>query len=164
MEKTIYIAGGCFWGVQGYFDRLKGVNKTVVGYANGNIKDPTYQQVKSHVATHAETVKIDYEDNIISLEKLLQHFLRFVDPYSLNKQKEDEGIQYRSGVYYIDEADKKVILDFFISCENGDKFVIEVLPLANFYKAEEYHQDYLIKNPLGYCHVNFNLINDDEKK
>lgn len=162
--KVIYIAGGCFWGVEGYFTKLSGVIETTVGYANGNIENPTYEQVKSHAASHAETVKIVYDDTIISLTKILEHFLRFVDPYSINHQGEDYGMQYRSGVYYVNEDDKKIIKDYFISKQGRRPFVIEVLPLFNFYDAEEYHQDYLDKNPNGYCHVNFNLIKDSEKK
>lgn len=164
MEKIIYIAGGCFWGVQAYFDRLKGVIETKVGYANGNIKNPTYQQVKSHEANHSETVFIKYDDKIISLTDILNHFLRFVDPYSINSQGEDEGIQYRSGVYYETLNDKIIIEQYFNQIDKEHKFKIEVLPLNNFYDAELYHQDYLIKNPGGYCHVNLSLIKDNEKK
>ena len=105
--KTIFIAGGCFWGVQAYYDKLKGIDKTFVGYANGNISNPTYQQVKSHEATHSETVKIIYDETIISLEKILEHFLRIIDPYEVNHQGEDYGIQYRTGVYYESEKDKE---------------------------------------------------------
>ena len=162
--KEIYFAGGCFWGVEGYFKRLKGVVSTKVGYANGNIENPTYQQVKSHEASHAETVKIIYDDSVISLTKLLEHLLRVVDPYSINHQGEDYGMQYRTGVYYTDINERKVIKDYFISKQGRRPFVIEVMPLANFYDAEEYHQDYLAKNPTGYCHINFNLIKDNEKK
>ena len=162
--KEIYLAGGCFWGMQGYFNRLNGVIDTVVGYANGNIENPTYQQVKSHEASHAETVKIIYDESVISLTKLLEHFLRVIDPYSINHQGEDYGMQYRTGVYYINESDKDVIKKYFISKQKRRPFVIEILPLYNFYDAEEYHQDYLDKNPTGYCHINFNLIKDSERK
>ena len=161
--KTIYLAGGCFWGVEAYYSRLKGVINTEVGYANGNKANPTYQEVKSHVANHAETLKLDYDESVISLEKILEHFLRFVDPYSIDKQGEDSGHQYRSGVYYIYKEDEKVIRDYFDSNLESD-YQIEILPLENFYSAEEYHQDYLEKNPSGYCHVNLNLIRKDEKK
>ena len=161
--KTIYLAGGCFWGVEAYYSRLKGVINTEVGYANGNKANPTYQEVKSHVANHAETLKLDYDESVISLEKILEHFLRFVDPYSIDKQGEDSGHQYRSGVYYINKEDEKVIRDYFDSNLEID-YQIEILPLENFYSAEEYHQDYLEKNPSGYCHVNLNLIRKDEKK
>ena len=159
--KTIYFAGGCFWGVEAYFQKLKGVMDTKVGYANGNIENPKYEDLKSGIATQAETVKIDYDEKIISLEKLLEHFLRFVDPYSIDKQGHDEAHQYRSGVYGND-IDLKITKEYFNRVLN-DNYKIELLPLDNFYLAEEYHQNYLIKNPNGYCHVNLNLIRDDEK-
>ncbi|MCR5506168.1 MAG: peptide-methionine (S)-S-oxide reductase MsrA [Bacilli bacterium] len=163
MKKEIYFAGGCFWGVQEYYSRLKGVIATTSGYANGEKENPTYQEVRSGIYKHAETVRIVYDDEILSLEKLLEHYLRFVDPYSLNKQGEDEGIQYRSGIYYNEEEEKERIIAYFDSrLDKG--YAIEVLPLKNFYDAEEYHQDYLKKNVNGYCHVNLNLIKKDEKK
>ena len=163
MEKIIYLAGGCFWGVQEYYSRLKGVKSTTSGYANGSKPDPSYQEVKSEQYGHAETVKVVYDDSLITLEKLLEHYLRFVDPYSVNKQGEDEGIQYRSGVYYVDNKDEQIIKSFFKE-RLKPGYAIEVLPLKNFYNAEEYHQDYLKKNVNGYCHVNLNLIKEDEKK
>lgn len=163
MKKIIYLAGGCFWGVQEYFSRLKGVLETSSGYANGKTENPTYQEVKSQITGHAETVKITYDDQIISLTKLLEHFLRFVDPYSLNKQGEDEGIQYRSGVYSENEDDLLIAKEYFDTHLNKG-YKIEILPLKNFYLAEEYHQDYLKKKPEGYCHVNLNLIRNEEKK
>lgn len=162
MEKIIYLAGGCFWGVEEYFSRLKGVIKTTVGYANGEKENPSYEEVK-HQSGHVETVFIKYEDTIISLTKLLEHFLRFVDPYSINKQGEDEGIQYRSGVYYINKEDKDTILVYF-STHLLRSYKIEVKELRNFFEAEEYHQDYLKKNHNGYCHINLSLIKDDEKR
>ena len=161
--KTIYIAGGCFWGVEAYYRQLKGVISTIVGYANGNKENPTYEEVKQHLANHAETLKVEYDESIISLEKLLEHFLRFVDPYSVDKQGEDIGHQYRSGVYYIDEEDEEIIRNYFDK-KLSINYKIEILPLINFYTAEEYHQQYLFKNPHGYCHVNLNLIRDDERK
>lgn len=163
MKKIIYLAGGCFWGVEAYYQQLKGVLNTAVGYANGNIKNPSYQDLLQGIATHAETVKIEYDSLIITLEQLLEHFLRFVNPYSLNRQGNDIGIQYRSGVYFTSAGDKLIIQNYFQS-RLDDTHKIEVTTLIDFYLAEEYHQDYLIKNPNGYCHVNLNLINDDEKK
>ena len=163
MSKIIYLAGGCFWGVEAYFKKLKGVINTTVGYANGNTKNPKYEDLKSHIATHAETVMVEYDDDIISLEKLLEHFLRFVDPYSIDRQGHDIGHQYRSGVYYTNNIDRDTTKSYFDSKLNlGYKISIE--KLENFYDAEEYHQDYLDKNPNGYCHVNLGLINDNEKK
>ncbi len=163
MNKIIYIAGGCFWGVEEYYKRLKGIINTTVGYANGNTSNPTYEEVKHHLASHAECLKLEYDECIISLEKILEHFLRFVDPYSIDKQGEDLGHQYRSGIYYTDLLDKDIIINYFNN--NLDKdYKIEILPLDNFYDAEEYHQDYLEKNPSGYCHVNLNLIKKNEMK
>lgn len=161
--KEIYIAGGCFWGVEKYYNSLKGVIETKCGYANGNTENPKYEDLKKHLATHSETVYIKYDESIISIEKILEHFLRFVDPYSINKQAEDEGLQYRSGVYYLNEQDKEKILNYFKKHLN-ENYKIEVLPLNNFYEAEEYHQKYLDKNIHGYCHINLNLIKDNEKK
>ena len=106
---------------------------------------------------------ICYDEKSVSLEKLLELYLRVVDPYSLNKQGEDEGIQYRSGIYYLDEIDKEKILKYFegIKLQNHQ---IEILPLTSFYDAEEYHQKYLDKNPNGYCHINFAKLKEDERK
>ena len=113
--NEIYLAGGCFWGMEGYFKKIKGVISTTVGYANGNIVNPSYEQVKSHEASHAETVKIIYDENEISLTKLLEHFLRVIDPYAINHQGEDYGMQYRTGVYYTNIKDHQIIKVFFLS-------------------------------------------------
>ena len=163
MEKVIYIAGGCFWGVEKYYQLLNGVVSTRVGYANGDKVNPNYEEVKAHLTTHAETLKLTYDDEVITLEMILDHFLRFVNPYSVDRQGDDEGHQYRSGVYYVDDEDERVILDYFN--KNLDVgYKIEAKKLENFYDAEEYHQDYLTKNPGGYCHVNLGLISKNEKK
>lgn len=160
MEKTIYFAGGCFWGVQRFFDQFKGVVKTTAGYANGKTAHPTYQQVKSQVSGHSETVKIIYNDEQISLNQLLGYYYQIIDPTSLNKQGEDEGISYRTGIYYIDEKDKEIIE--YVTSKEQEKYeqpiVVEILPLDNFYNAEEYHQKYLEKNPGGYCHINSRMF------
>lgn len=163
MKKIIYLAGGCFWGVEAYYQMLKGITSTTVGYANGNIANPTYEELLKGVATHAETVKIEYDTNIIILEEILEHFLRFVNPYSINRQGYDIGIQYRSGVYFEDINDELVIRNYFDKVLDKS-YKIEVLPLINYYLAEEYHQNYLIKNPNGYCHVNLNLLKKSERK
>lgn len=166
MKKRIIIAGGCFWGVEAYYQRLKGIIKTNVGYANGNIENPTYEQVCSGVATHAEVVEVIYDSNLIKLDNILEHFFRIVDPHSLNKQGNDVGIQYRSGIYYESEEDKLVIDEFMNKKQKElvKEILVEVLYLENYYLAENYHQDYLLKNPTGYCHINLNLINSDELK
>jgi len=162
---TIYLAGGCFWGVEAYYQQLKGVIETEVGYANGDSENPSYEDLVYHRANHAETVKVVFDDRIIPLVKILEHFLRIVDPYSLNRQGNDIGIQYRSGVYYVNDSDKDVIKQYFDSQNcSSQPFAIEVIKLKNFYKAEDYHQDYLIKNPYGYCHVDMRKIKKEERK
>lgn len=161
--KTIYLAGGCFWGMERYFSSVKGVTSTLVGYANGTIDNPSYLDLKSGRDNAAETLKIEFDENLIFLEKILELFLRVVDPFSINKQGEDEGLQYRSGIYYLDESDKKRIIEYFDSVNLKD-YAIEIIPLNKFYKAEEYHQNYLLKNPNGYCHINLASLRDDEKK
>lgn len=162
--KEIYLAGGCFWGVEQYFANLKGVVSTEAGYANGNIENPTYEDLIEKRATHAETVKVVYDE--IFLKDLLSHFFRFVDPFSLNKQGNDIGIQYRSGIYYVDPSDKKIILEVIKEIEEKYKktSAVEVGPLKNYYEAEDYHQEYLVKNPGGYCHVDLTLLKEEERK
>lgn len=164
--KEIYLAGGCFWGVEKYFEMLKGVTFTEVGYANGNISKPTYQMLISGEATHAETVYLKYDNEVITLKELLDHFFRFVNPHTKFRQGNDIGKQYRSGVYYTDLKDKKVIDDYLIMLEEktAKKVFTESLPLTNYYKAEDYHQKYLNKNPHGYCHVDLNLLKEEERK
>ena len=161
--KTIYLAGGCFWGVERYFSLVKGVVTTKVGYANGTKDNPKYEDLKHGLDDASETVKIDYDEKIVSLKKLLELYLRVINPYSVNKQGEDEGVQYRTGIYYIDISDKQVILNYLSSVGLVDH-KIEILPLKKFYPAEEYHQQYLEKHPDGYCHINMAVLHEDEKK
>ena len=161
--KTIYLAGGCFWGVEKYFSLVKGVVSTKVGYANGTKDNPSYKDLKSGLDDASETVKIDYDENVVSLLKLLELYLRVIDPFSLNKQGEDEGVQYRTGIYYVNNEDKEIILSYLCSIGLIDH-KIEILPLKKFFDAEEYHQKYLDKNPTGYCHINFAVLKDDEMK
>lgn len=153
--KTIYLAGGCFWGIQKYMDQFDGIIETVVGYANGYLDDPTYEDVKAQKSGHAETVKIVYDEKIISLEEILKKFLLVIDPTSLNKQGEDEGSSYRSGIYYTNDKDSDIIVQMIQDEQKkyDRPIVVEILPLTVFYKAEEYHQKYLEKNPEGYCHI-----------
>jgi len=147
--------------VEGYFKRIEGVIDTQTGYANGLFENPTYQEVIDD-SGHAETVKIEYDENIVKLEELVLHFLRIINPYSLNKQGNDLGIQYRSGIYYMSEEQfqkiKKVIGMF--EEKEGKKTAIEIDLLKGFYDAEEYHQNYLDKNPYGYCHISLNSSYD----
>lgn len=161
--KTIYFAGGCFWGVEKYFSLVKGVISTKVGYANGTKDNPRYEDLKRHVDNASETVEIKYDENVISLDKLLELLLRVIDPYSINKQGEDEGEQYRTGIYYINNEEEVIIKQYFNKYLNKD-YKIEVLPLKKFFLAEEYHQDYLNKNPHGYCHINMAKLKPEERK
>lgn len=156
--NTIYLAGGCFWGVEAYFERVFGVVDVQSGYANGSTENPTYEEVIGG-SGHAETVKVDYNENVISLEEIILHFLRIVDPYSINRQGNDVGVQYRSAIYYTNEQQLKSVQKVMNAFEGqeGRKTAIEIEPLQGFYDAEEYHQDYLEKNPFGYCHISLSL-------
>lgn len=161
--KTIYLAGGCFWGLEAYMERVDGVVDAISGYANGNpnVKDPSYEQVIAG-SGHAETVKVVYDADKIDLETVLKYYFRVIDPTSLNKQGNDRGVQYRTGIYYTDAADR-VVIDQALQQLKGkysQKIVVEEKPLANFALAEEYHQDYLAKNPNGYCHIDLSLADD----
>ena len=152
--RTIYLAGGCFWGMQKFFDQFDGVLSTQVGYANGPDAAPSYQDVCRN-SGHAETVRIDYDEGKLSLDRLLDLYFLVVDPLSLNKQGEDEGIQYRTGVYYTNSGQLPALKAAFDREEQkvGAPLKVELLPLENFFPAEEYHQKYLDKNPGGYCHI-----------
>ena len=152
--QTIYLAGGCFWGMQKFFDQFTGVGSTPVGYANGPDDAPSYQDV-CHDSGHAETVRIDYDETKLSLPELLDLYFMVIDPLSVNKQGGDEGIQYRTGVYYTDPDQLPDIQAAFDgeAQKVGTPLAVELLPLQNFFPAEEYHQKYLEKNPGGYCHI-----------
>ena len=171
-NKTIYLAGGCFWGTQKFFDQFEGVVSTEVGYANGpdsvngpdgrnssgsmnsNVAGPTYQDVCNN-SGHAETVRIDYDDSALSLKDLLNYYFLVIDPLSVNRQGGDTGIQYRTGIYYTSADQLPEIEAVYQEQEEkaGAKLAVELEPLRNFYSAEEYHQKYLDKNPGGYCHI-----------
>jgi methionine-S-sulfoxide reductase len=162
--KTLYMAGGCFWGAQRFFDQFDGVISTEVGYANGPTENPTYKEVCAS-SGHAETVRVVFDENEISAEELLGYYFMIIDPLSLNKQGEDEGVQYRTGVYYDDESLLPAIEAAFKKeqAKYAEPMKVELLPLKNFYGAEEYHQKYLVKNPSGYCHVAPWLLNLKKK-
>ncbi len=151
---TIYLAGGCFWGMQKFLDQFDGVIRTETGYANGPDRAPSYQEVCAD-SGHAETVRVDYDPQRISLAELLDFYFLVIDPLSVNRQGEDEGIQYRTGIYYTGESQLPEIRAVCRKQEEkaGGKLAVEVMPLANFFPAEEYHQKYLEKNPGGYCHI-----------
>lgn len=153
--KTIYFAGGCFWGVEEYFSRIDGVLDTTVGYANGGSQDPSYEEVCTGATGHAEAVKIDYNPEQVGLDALLEKYWAIVDPTIKDRQGPDKGTQYRTGIYYIEESDHQIIVASINNEQNKYEapIVTEVKPLENFFNAEEYHQDYLKKNPNGYCHI-----------
>ena len=155
ITKEIYLAGGCFWGTEHFFKQIAGVIETQVGFANGLIDSPTYEQVYTDTTGYAETVKVVYNPAQVSLEFLLRMFFVAIDHTSLNKQGHDEGTRYRTGIYYTDAADRVVIDKVFAEeqAKYAQPLVVEREPLANFYPADEYHQDYLDKHPDGYCHL-----------
>lgn len=154
-NKVIYLAGGCFWGVQKYINLINGVMATEVGYANGSTANPTYADVVRNNTGHAETVKVTYDPNKIALEYLLNLFYSVINPVSVNKQGNDIGTQYRTGVYYVDKADYDTIRATLDHLQKNytEPLAVELMELNNYYTAEDYHQMYLNKNPGGYCHV-----------
>lgn len=164
--KSIYYAGGCFWGVEEYFSRIPGVHNATSGYANGTTDNPHYEEVCSGRTGYTETVRVDYDPTVVDLTTLTRQFFKIIDPTSVNRQGNDRGSQYRSGVYYVDKTDKAILQNVFdeIAQATTDKIVTELLPLRNFFLAEEYHQNYLEKNPNGYCHIDFSSLNDIEIK
>lgn len=160
--SEIYLAGGCFWGVEKYLASLNGVISTEVGYANGKTLNPTYQEVCYNNTGHAETVRIMYDNKYITLDHLLNVYFRVIDPTSINRQGGDVGTQYRTGIYYVNDADRTII-DKAISdlaAQYTKPIAIEVEPLDNYSSAEEYHQKYLEKNPDGYCHIGQHFFQD----
>ncbi len=155
MKKEIHLAGGCFWGMQHFLQLIDGVTRTEVGFANGHTDSPTYEEVYTDTTGYAETVYVEYDPERISLTRLLQLYFMAIDPLSLNRQGEDKGTRYRTGVYYSDAEDLPTIQAEFERQQSmlEEPLLVELKPLENFFKAEEYHQDYLIKNPTGYCHL-----------
>jgi len=153
--KTIYLAGGCYWGVEKYMANILGVRETEVGFANGNTEHPSYQQVRYENTGHAETVRVVYDETVVPLRAMLRLFFRIIDPVSVDRQGEDVGHQYRTGIYWTDAADAVIAEEELarLSETLDGSLAVEALPLEHFYPAEEYHQKYLDKNPTGYCHV-----------
>lgn len=153
--KEIYFAGGCFWGTEHFFQQIRGVVGTEVGYANGNTESPTYEEVISHTTGFAETVKVKYDSEQVDLKLLINLYFKTIDPTSINKQGNDRGDQYRTGIYYTNKADESIIKEEVqkLAKNYSKPIVVETIPLKNFYRAEDYHQDYLDKNPGGYCHI-----------
>lgn len=153
--KEICLAGGCFWGAEHYFRNIEGVVSTEVGFANGKTQSPTYEQVYTDTTGYAEAVHVSYDPSKLPLEELIRDFFCAIDPLSLNKQGEDEGTRYRTGVYYSDPDELETISRVFSEeqAKYSEPLAVELQPLANFFPADERHQDYLVKNPDGYCHL-----------
>lgn len=158
--SEIYLAGGCFWGLEKYVKQVEGVLSTESGYANGNTHNPTYEDVCRRNTGHAEAVKVVYDEKALPLGFLLDLFFDAIDPTSVNRQGGDIGVQYRTGIYYTNEKDLSSINHHMEKLQQNHKkpIVVEVLPLANFSTAEEYHQNYLDKNQYGYCHIGTDLF------
>lgn len=160
MIKDIYLAGGCFWGTEHFFKQIHGVVNTEVGFANGHTVNPTYKEVYTDTTGFAEAVHVTYDSEVIGLEFLLRMFFKAIDPVSLNRQGHDEGTRYRTGIYYTTSEDLDIINKVYDEqqAQYQVPLAVEKLPLENFYTAEEYHQDYLDKNPDGYCHLPLELF------
>ena len=162
--EVIYFAGGCFWGVQAYFDRILGVIYTEVGYINGKSKETSYSQLEN--TEHAEAVEVVYDKNTIDLKDLVKYFYDIVDPTEVNRQGPDKGIQYRTGIYYTDKKDLEIIETITNEEQENysEKIVTEIEPLENYVVAEVTHQNYLDKNPSGYCHINLASIPNEKPR
>ncbi len=164
--KDIYYAGGCFWGVEEYFSRIPGVAEATVGYANGKTEKPSYEDVCTGATGHAETVRVRYDPSEVSLSTLTEQFFKIINPVSMNRQGNDVGSQYRTGVYFTDPADQRTVRAVMdkVQTQYKEPLAVELLPLTVYYLAEDYHQDYLKKNPRGYCHISFASLKDLPKK
>lgn len=180
--KTIYLAGGCFWGTEHYIRQFEGVAETSVGYANGHIPDPTYEQVYTDQTGYVECVKVTYDPEVIALATLCRLFFRSIDPLLKNRQGDDIGTRYRTGIYWTCPEDGDIVKGIYeeIQLQYETDLQVEALPLETFYHAEDYHQDYLVKNEGGYCHLSsetlqfaktyaritrsLRLLSDEEKK
>ena len=154
--QTAYFAGGCFWGLERYFQNVDGVTDTTVGYAQSTVESPTYEQVCAGGTDAAETVKVEFNPAQVSLRQLLEIFFATHDPTQLNRQGNDVGTQYRGGIYFTTPAQKDVADDLIREMSQdklfGAPIVTEVEPLAHYFPAEDYHQDFFERNPhQGYC-------------
>lgn len=159
--KEIYLAGGCFWGAEAYLERIYGVVYTQVGYANGNIENPSYEQVCTQTTNFVETVYLKYDSSKITLLELFNRFFKIIDPTSFNKQGGDVGSQYRTGIYSKDQSTLDIAKTYIeeVKGDYSKPILVEVKSLENYYGAEAYHQKYLEKNPTGYCHVDLSILN-----
>jgi len=163
--KKIVLAGGCFWGVQAYFDQVNGVLNTVTGYTDGDKENPTYEEV-CQGSGHAEAIYLEYDETMTSLELILKHYFNIVDPTQINRQGNDIGLSYRTGIFVYDEDDLQFVESYVSSIKGqySKPIVTEIKLLKHFYKAESYHQKYLAKHPNGYCHINLNAVRNIQKK
>ena len=160
MNRTIYLAAGCFWGAQHYLKQIRGVVETQTGFANGETENPVYEEVYTDRTGYAEAVRVVYDPEVLPLRKLLQLYFLSIEPTSVNRQGDDCGTRYRTGIYYEDPA---LLPDILAVTEAkaqqlGQPLAVEVGPLLQFFPAEDYHQDYLIKHPTGYCHISPKLM------
>lgn len=164
VQKELYLAGGCFWGLQEYFSRVPGVLSTQSGYAQSLVPNPGYREVCSGSTNAAETVRIVYDPQKVPTELLARHFFRIIDPFAVNRQGNDVGSQYRTGIYFSDERDQPILARVMQTeqAKYQRPFAVTLEKLENFYPAEEYHQDYLKKNPGGYCHIRFDSLDDPD--
>ena len=156
-RETAILAGGCFWGMEDIIRKIPGVIETEVGYTGGTLDAPAYEHVKTGRTGHAESIKVVFDPKKLSYEALLAWFFRMHDPTTLNRQGNDVGSQYRSAIFYTSEAQKKTAERVKAETDKAGKWkkpiVTQIVPAAQFYPAEGYHQDYLVKNPGGYtCH------------
>ena len=153
--KTIFLAAGCFWGAQHYLKQIRGVVETETGFANGDTENPTYKEVYTDKTGYAEAVRVVFDPEVLPLRKLLNLYFDCIEPTSVNRQGEDEGTRYRTGIYYIEPEDYLTIKEVFDEVQRGYSapLAVEVEPIRNFFPADESHQDYLDKHPDGYCHL-----------
>jgi peptide methionine sulfoxide reductase msrA/msrB len=153
-NDTAVLAGGCFWGMEEVFRKVPGVTATEVGYTGGKAVNPTYDQVSSGTTGHAESIRISYDPKRVSYEDLLKTYFRMHDPTSLNRQGNDVGSQYRSEIFYMNDSQKKTAEKVMKLVDQSKKWpkpvVTKLEPAGKFYRAEDYHQKYLVKNPNGY--------------
>ena len=155
--QTIWFAGGCFWGLQKYFNLIRGVTGTEVGYINGNTPNPTYEEVYTDTTGYMECVKVLYDADMLKLEVLIRCFFRAIDPTREDGQAGDIGTRYKSGIFYhpgyTSDADIAQKVHEEVSKDYSVPIYVEIGPVTSYYPAEEYHQNYLDKNPGGYCHI-----------
>lgn len=153
--KTIFLAAGCFWGAQHYLKQIRGVVETETGFVNGDTENPTYKEVYTDKTGYAEAVRVVFDPEVLPLRKLLNLYFDCIEPTSVNRQGNDEGTRYRTGIYYIEPEDYLTIKEVFDEVQRGYSapLAVEVEPIRNFFPADESHQDYLDKHPDGYCHL-----------